>query len=184
MLKDSLTSYGWITIVTHWISALLVIFLFSLGVYMVDLSYYDEWYHKGPALHVSLGLILAFVTIFRLLWRSNNQTPIDLSDKRWNNFAARWTKRLFYVLLLCIFITGYLITTAEGKPATIFDVINIPALTELQADQVDLIGEIHEYAAWIIIILAALHAAGALLHHFVYRDQTLMRIFKVAKKMM
>jgi cytochrome b561 len=85
---------------------------------------------------------------------------------------------------LCIFITGYLITTAEGKPATIFDVINIPALTELQADQVDLVGEIHEYAAWIIIILAALHAAGALLHHFVYRDQTLMRIFKVAKKKM
>lgn len=182
MLKDTRSGYGWITISIHWISALLILFLFGLGVYMVDLSYYDDWYHKGPALHISLGLILFFIMTFRLLWRTNNLTPIELSDKRLNNLAAKWVKIVLYSLVFIVLISGYLITTAEGKPAAIFDVINIPALTELSADNVDLAGEIHEYLAWVIVILALLHAGGALMHHFVFRDRTLVRMLKPVKK--
>lgn len=182
MLKDSRSGYGWITIGIHWVSALLVIFLFGLGLYMTGLNYYDEWYHTGPALHISLGLILLFITLFRLLWRSSNPTPSDLSDKRLNNLLARLVKISLYALLFIVFITGYLITTAEGKPAEIFGVIKIPSITELGADTVDLAGEIHEYLAWIIILLVALHVAGALMHHVVFRDQTLTRMLKPAKK--
>jgi cytochrome b561 len=182
MLKDSRTGYGWITVGIHWVSAMLVLFLFGLGVYMVDLGYYDEWYHKGPALHISLGLILLFITVFRLIWRTSNPTPPDLSDKRMNNLAAKVVKISLYGLLFIIFMTGYLITTAEGKPAAIFDVIKIPAITELSADNVDLAGEIHEILAWIIVILSALHAAGALMHHFVLRDRTLVRMLKTVNK--
>jgi cytochrome b561 len=116
------------------------------------------------------------------LWRTNNPTPPDLSDKRFNNAVAKLVKIALYSFLFIVFVSGYLITTAEGKPAAIFDVINIPALTELSADNVDLAGEIHEYLAWCIIILALLHAGGALMHHFVFRDRTLVRMLKPVKK--
>lgn len=181
MLKDSPSGYGWITISVHWVSALLVFFLFGLGIYMTDLSYYDEWYHKGPALHISLGLILFFITLFRVLWRSSNPTPLDLSDKRLNNLLAKLVKIVLYALLFMLFITGYLITTAEGKPAEIFGVIKIPSATELGAGAVDIAGEVHEYLAWLVIILVALHVAGALMHHFFLRDRTLARMLKPVK---
>ena len=182
MLKDSRSGFGWITISIHWVSALLVLFLFGLGLYMTELSYYDEWYHKGPALHISLGLILLFITLFRVIWRNINPTPLDLSNKRFNNLLAKLVKISLYGLLFIVFITGYLITTAEGKPAEIFSVIKIPSVTELGADTVDFVGEVHEYLAWMIILLVALHAAGALMHHFIFRDRTLARMLKPVKK--
>lgn len=178
MLKDTRQSFGWISIAIHWVSAALIFFLFGLGIYMTGLGYYDDWYHKGPALHVSLGLILFFLLLLRLLWRALNPTPEDLSDKRVNNLLAGLVKVGLYGLIFVVIITGYLINTAEGKPAEIFGWVKIPALTSLSASQVDLAGSIHELLAWGVVLLALLHAAGALMHHVVLRDRTLVRMLK------
>jgi cytochrome b561 len=182
MLKDTRSGYGLISILIHWVSALLIIFLFGLGIYMTDLTYYDEWYHKGPALHISLGLFLFALTLVRLGWRKKNATPEDLSNNYQANLAAKLIKVAFYLLIFCSIASGYFITTAEGDPASFFDWINIPSLMELSGEKVDLLGEVHEILAWIIISLACLHAAAALLHHFVMRDKTLVRMLKPVKK--
>ncbi len=182
MLKDTRQSFGWISIAVHWVSALLVFFLFGLGIYMTGLGYYDDWYHKGPALHVSLGLIVFFLLLLRLLWRTLNPTPENLSDKRLNNLLAVLVKVGLYLLLFVVIATGYLINTAEGKPAEIFGLVKIPALAQLNASQVDLAGDIHELLAWGIVLLALLHAAGALVHHVVLRDRTLVRMLKPGDK--
>jgi len=182
MLKDTRRDYGWISISIHWISALLVFFLFGLGIYMTGLSYYDEWYHKGPSLHISLGLVLLLVMVVRLVWRGANPTPEDLSPHRLNNALAKLVKLGFYLLIFAVIISGYLITTAEGKPAEMFGLLKIPSIMELSASQVDLAGEIHEFLAWGIVLLAVLHALGALMHHFVWRDRTLVRMLKPGKQ--
>lgn len=183
MLKDSSGGYGLITILLHWVCAVLIIFLFSLGVYMTSLDYYSPWYHKGPALHVSLGLLLLSLMIVRVLWRSKNQTPNPLPTiDRPTRLAADLVKIAFYILIFIICITGYLITTAEGKPASFFDLFGIPATVELNADHVDLIGEIHEYCAWGVIGMAILHSGAAFFHHFVKKDRTLLRMLTPAKK--
>lgn len=176
MLKDSAQTYGIVSIFLHWLSAISIIFLFALGIYMTDLGYYDEWYHKGPALHISVGILLFFATLLRLLWRTNNTTPKDLSLNNTTKIAAKTIKIVIYFLIFILAITGYLITTAEGQAAQVFDWFGLPACIELHADQVDLAGEIHEYAAWLMIIIATLHAGAALLHHFVFKDKTLTRM--------
>ena len=181
MLKDSRQDFGLISICIHWLSALLVFFLFGLGVYMVDLGYYDPWYHKGPALHISLGLLLFLLTLLRLLWRALNPTPEELVHQRLQALAAKGAKLLLYLAIFALVASGYLITPAEGKPAEMFGLLKIPALIELNADQVDLTGEIHEYLAWGLVLLAAAHAAAALIHHFVWRDRTLVRMLKPGK---
>ena len=176
MIKDSAHNYGIVSILLHWLSAVILIFLFALGIYMTGLSYYDEWYHKGPALHISLGILLFFATLLRLFWRKTNTTPQDLSPGKAANLAAKLIKIFLYILIFIVPITGYLITTAEGQAADVFGWFGVPASIELEANRVDLAGEIHEYAAWLIIIIATLHAGAALLHHFVFKDKTLKRM--------
>jgi cytochrome b561 len=182
MLKDSSAGYGLISIAIHWLSAVLILFLFGLGIYMTGLGYYDDWYHKGPALHISLGLIVLLLMLIRIIWRILNPTPVELSAQKLQRGAAKLVKLGLYGAIFIVLISGYLITTAEGKPASLFDWIYIPSLTTLGPNQVDLAGEIHEYLAWGIIALVVLHVAGALLHHFVMRDRTLVRMLKPVKK--
>lgn len=183
MLKDSREGYGLITIIFHWVCAGIIIFLFGLGVYMSDLDYYSPWYHKAPWLHVSIGLLLLSLMILRVLWRTKNLMPEPLPTTTASaNRAASLIKIAFYIFIFTLCITGYLITTAEGKPASFFDLFGIPATLELNADNVDLIGEIHEICAWSLIAMAILHAGAALFHNFVKKDRTLLRMLTPAKK--
>lgn len=182
MLKDSSSGYGLVSILIHWISALLILFLFGLGVYMVDLTYYDDWYHKGPELHVSLGLLVLLIMLVRIVWRIINPTPIDLPAKPVQQKTAKLVKLALYLFIFVVIVSGYLITTAEGQAASLFNVLKFPVITQLSSANVDLAGEIHEYFAWAIIALVVLHALGALFHHFVMRDRTLVRIVKPVKK--
>lgn len=75
MLKDRPQGFGLVTILLHWVCALIIVFLFSLGLYMTSLSYYDDWYHKAPSLHVSLGLILFLLMVLRLVWAPDQSHP-------------------------------------------------------------------------------------------------------------
>lgn len=184
MLKDAATGYGLLTILLHWTCALLIFLLFGLGIYMTGLDYYSTWYHKGPALHISLGLILFLLMIARVLWRILNKKPDRLpSHSRTVAFAASLVKYSLYILIFIVLTSGYLITTAEGKPASLFGIIYFPVFTELDSANVDRAGLIHELLAWAIVIIAALHAMAALTHHFVIHDRTLLRMLKPVKKL-
>lgn len=181
MFKDNTRGYGLITICLHWVSAITIVFLFGLGIYMVDLGYYDDWYHKGPALHISIGLLLLLLMVFRLLWRLFSRQPQPLPNHTLPvRIAAGAVKVVLYALIFTVMITGYLITSAEGSGPLLFDWLRFPVFIQLEADSVDLAGEIHNIFAWLIIIFASLHALAALFHHFVIRDRTLVRMLKPA----
>lgn len=181
MLKDSTSGYGLVTIVLHWVCAPLIIFLFGLGVYMRGLDYYSPWYHRGPELHIALGLLVFALMLLRLLWRKNSQDPNAIpSISKSNLLAAKIVKILLYVCVFVLCISGYFITTAEGSGASFFGLFSVPATLELSADNIDRIGALHKYCAWGLMGIVILHAAAALFHHFVKRDKTLVRILKPA----
>lgn len=183
MIKDDAQRYGWLTITLHWLSALLVIAIFGIGFYMVDLTYYDEGYQELPRLHISLGLLLAMLLIIRIAWRvSQRGKPKPLpSHSRPIRLAAASMKYVLYLLMTVMVGTGYLIETAKGDPVRFFELFDVPATWQLTPDGVDLAGEIHEVAAWSLIGLAAAHAGAALWHHFVIRDRTLRRMLRPGK---
>ncbi|MEE3161153.1 MAG: cytochrome b/b6 domain-containing protein, partial [Pseudomonadota bacterium] len=54
-LKNTEHSYGWISITLHWLVALVVFGMFGLGLYMVELTYYDAWYKGSLDLHKGAG---------------------------------------------------------------------------------------------------------------------------------
>jgi cytochrome b561 len=183
MLKDSDSGYGVFSILLHWISALLIIFLFAIGFYMVDLDYYDPWYHRLPSLHISFGLVLLLFTVARIIWRLGNPQPKALPTySRNTRLLATTMKYLLYIFVVVVIVTGYLITSADGKPASLFGLLDFPIIAQLEPDGVDRAGLIHELLAWGIVLFAGLHAGAALMHHFIIRDRTLVRMLKPVKK--
>ena len=180
MLRNSEDRYGWITIVVHWMMAIAVLGMFAVGWYMVDLTYYDELYKTLPEIHKSIGILLVCVLLLRLAWRWSSPSPRPLSRKPLEAAAARGAHVLMYILLGCIFASGYLISTAKGAPIDVFDWFSVPATITSIPEQEDIAGVIHEYLAYVLMGLVAVHALAALKHHFVNRDNTLRRMLGIS----
>ena len=182
MLKNSKSSYGWVAILVHWLMALGVFGLFGLGVYMVELTYYDAWYKGSLDLHKSVGITLAALLLFRFGWRllGTQPEPVAGSSKAMN-LVAHSVHKLIYLALIVIVTSGYLISTADGRAIEVFNLFAVPALPESVANQEDIAGKIHFYAAYGLIAVVVLHALGALKHHFIDKDKTLIRMIKPLK---
>ncbi|RRJ83404.1 cytochrome b [Aestuariirhabdus litorea] len=183
MLRNSSLHYGWISIILHWLSAVLIVGLFGLGLWMTELGYYDPWYKRGPDLHRSLGLLLFALILMRWLWRQLNPVPLpERSLKPWEVAAAEWAHRATYLLLIAIAISGYLITTAKGDPIWLFDWFAVPALFGEVKGMEDIAGEVHLLLAWTLVVLSAVHALAALKHHFMDGDNTLIRMLGIRSR--
>ncbi|HEY9198206.1 MAG TPA: cytochrome b [Gammaproteobacteria bacterium] len=177
MLKNTSTDYGLVAIALHWLVTVAVIGLFALGLWMTGLEYYDAWYQRAPDLHRDIGILLFIVVAFRLVWRWLNPVPRpESTHTRWERRLAPIAHALLYVLLFAVMIAGYLISTADGRSIEVFGVIAVPATLSGIDNQEDIAGEIHEWLAFLLIGLSALHAAAALKHHFIDRDRTLRRM--------
>ncbi len=179
--RNSEDTYGLMAVICHWLTAVTVIGLFALGLWMTSLSYYDPWYKQGPDLHRSIGILLTILVIWRLLWRVFNIHPSSIpGHKPWEKVVAKLTHLCFYLLLFTMFVSGYLITTAEGQALKVFNWFSIPAsLTSKDAgidNLEDLAGIIHKVIAFVLIGLAIVHSFGALKHHFIDKDRTLVRM--------
>lgn len=178
-ITNTVNSYGWVSIALHWLVALTVFSLFGLGLYMVDLSYYDPLYRTLPDWHRSTGLILGAVVLGRLLWRWWSPVPrAHGAHSRLERLSARLAHTLFYLLIFTMIASGYLISTAKGQGVSIFGWIELPSLTGRVDGQEDVAGLIHYWCAWVLVALAGLHAAGALKHHFLDKDDTLLRMMR------
>ncbi|KXF83300.1 cytochrome b [Enterovibrio coralii] len=161
--------------VIHWLTAFTVIGMFAVGLWMVDLTYYSSWYKTAPHWHKSVGILIAALTIFRLVWKIVKGSP-EITGSTFEKKAAHAAHHTIYLLLFVIFASGYLISTSDGRPIEVFDWFSVPALGELFPDQSDIAGLVHYYAAYALIVLASLHALAALKHHFIDKDNTLRKM--------
>ncbi|WP_299011070.1 cytochrome b [uncultured Shewanella sp.] len=183
MFRNTSSGYGIVTIIVHWVSAFAVIGLFCLGFWMVDLTYYSTWYKTAPHIHKSLGVLLLFLTIFRLAWRWGNPKPLsDTQHKPWERKVSHYVHLFLYLLMFIIMGSGYLISTADDRGILVFDWFELASLGQLFNDQADIAGLIHKVLAYSLIGLVILHGLGALKHHFVDKDTTLMRMLKITSK--
>lgn len=179
MLKNSESHYGTISKTLHWVVAMTVFAMFGVGFWMVDLTYYSDWYQVAPHYHKSVGILLAVLMVFRLVWRITSKKPAALdSHKRWETILAHTIHVLFYWILFAIFVSGYMISTADGRGIEVFNWFEVPSIGELFDKQEDVAGDVHKWLAYGLMGLVALHLAGALKHHFIDKDSTLKRMLK------
>jgi len=186
--------YTRVAIWLHWLIALLVLGLMASGIWMTDAV--EEAGSQKLALqiyqlHKSFGLIILALTLVRLIWRFVHRPPEFVADMpRWERVAARIIQWLFYVLMIGLPVTGWLMVSASpiGLPTLFFGELNVPhypAFSALDYGELELwesrFSEIHEYVAYGGIALIVLHSSAALRHHFLLADDTLRRMLPAMK---
>lgn len=170
-------NYGWGFIAIHWLMALSIIGLYPLGLYIESLSYYDPEYRTIPHIHKSIGMLVMFALALRLVWRSSNRAPEELPQPKPLALATKVVHLLLYILMVVSLVSGYMISTADGRPIDVFGWFSVPAFATGIENQEDVAGAVHWYSTTVLIVLAGLHALAALKHHFINKDATLTRIF-------
>ena len=174
---DTTTHFGLITILFHWVTAIILIGLFILGLYMVELTYYDSLYNKLPFIHKSIGILLGLLLLLRLIWKQFNPSVAPLRSHRpFEILGAKLAHWGLYLLTIVIVISGYLISTANGSGISVFDWFSVPASITTIPGQEDLAGLVHKVMAYALIGVTLIHAGAALKHHFVDKDDTLRRM--------
>lgn len=176
LIRDTKAGYGLVTRVTHWVMAVAILGMFVLGLWMVTLNYYSPYYTTAPNIHRSVGILLLILLVLRFGWRLANPRQDDSELAPWERTAAHIVHWGFYPLLLALMVSGYLISTADGRPIEVFDWFSVPSLVEKKGME-DAAGEVHEILAYVTIAVAAVHAAASLKHHFVDRSSILTRMW-------
>lgn len=173
-MTDEKLHYDPLTVAFHWVTALLVITLFALA---------ESWgffprgtRHNLEALHISLGILLAAVLILRIVWRVSRGRRLPAVESQIPYWAAKGVHHLLYGLLIGQIVLGFLFRWAQGETFTFFGLFAVPSAFPPDTAFAGTIGEAHDLVGWAIILLAGLHAAAALFHHYRLRDNTLRRV--------
>jgi cytochrome b561 len=96
----------------------------------------------------------------------------------WKRRAAIVVHGLLYLLPFALIASGYLLSTADGRPVDVFGWFEVPASLHGLERQADIAGDVHFFLAMLLIGIALVHIAAAIDHHFLQRDATLTRMLR------
>ncbi len=176
-ITNTRNSFGWLTRLLHWLVALHILALIGLGYYMVDLSYYDPNYHDSLFAHKAFGVVAMGLGLVKVLWYLLNTQP-DPTAKlpAWQRLASQAVHLLLLAMMVIIPVSGYIISTSAGEGVELYAGLELPALMTISDDWRDLAIDVHEFLAYGVLAVTALHALAALKHQFIDRDGTLKRM--------
>lgn len=180
--KNTTDRYGALSIGMHWLMLLLLIAVYAL----INVR---EFYPKGSDLrealkmwHFMLGLSIFALVFVRLAVRVAGSTPrIRPEVRAWQGRLAALVHAALYVFMVVMPLLGWLTLSAMGKPIPFFG-LQFPPLMGEDASFADQFKEIHETIGTVGYYLIGLHAAAALFHHYVLRDNTLVRMLPRANR--
>lgn len=174
--RNSPRGYGWLSIGLHWVMLLLIAAVFvCIELYEI----FPEDSPTGEALevwHVMLGLSVLALVWLRLLVHLTGPAPhIEPPPAVWQRRAAKLMHFALYVLMIGLPLTGWLLLSAEGEPIPLFGMHLMPLIAENE-EFAEIFEELHEVGGTAMYVLIGLHAAAALFHHYIARDNTLTRM--------
>lgn len=171
--------YGAIAVALHWVMAFVLVTLLALGAYMVRLPDvgFDRTKITLILVHKAIGMLALGLVLVRLPWRWVNPLPqLAAGLPGWQQVAARFVHLLFYVVMLALPLTGWLMSSAGAYPVSFFGWFAVPDLIRPNDQWFEELTVLHRWLAYVLIALLALHAGAALRHHFAWRDDTLRRM--------
>jgi cytochrome b561 len=161
------------TIALHWLSALAI--LVAIGAALtreaLDAETARRWLQ---ALHQQAGLLVLLLLPMRWLARALfPKAAVTREPSAALRWAAAATHVLMYGLLLSLPFLGWALANAQGHPAALFGLIPLPSLVATDPDLAESLDDWHARLAWGLVAMVVMHAAAALWHHFIRRDDTL-----------
>lgn len=175
MWRNTFARYGSVSKSLHWLMFVLISALLISGLVAEDLGEVLE--DKVIALHMAGGFTALALVIARILWRLTNTSPAPSAHATAREQKlAQITHLGLYVLMFVQPLTGLLMTQYEGGSINVFGLFTVPPLVARDKAIGHWFGEIHELGWYVLAALVALHAAAALYHHFVRKDDVLRRM--------
>lgn len=173
MLKNTEQRYGSLSIGLHWLTLLLMMVVYAL-------MEFRDIFPKGSAgrdlmkeWHFMVGLLILALVVVRLLVRFSSPSPrIVPTLSPLMRTLGHLAHLALYGFLILAPLLGWLLLSAGGKPIPFFG-FELPALLAPDDGLKGTIKDLHETLANIGYALIALHAAAAIYHHHVLKDNTL-----------
>jgi cytochrome b561 len=181
--KKSVDRYHLASISLHWL--MLALFI---GVYAsINLR---ELFEKGSvpreslkSLHFMLGLLMFGLVWLRLAMRAIYPAPrLQPTPPPWQAIASKLAHLALYVIMIGMPLLGWLMLSAAGKPIPFFG-LELPALIGQNKELAGQLKEIHEFVGTAGYFLIGAHAAAALFHHYIQRDNTLRSMWPGSRKL-
>ncbi len=142
-----------------------------------------EFFEKGSAprenlksLHFMLGLSVFALTLVRIFIALRTPVPaIRPAPPAWQAYAGKFMHFVIYAILIALPVLGWLTLSAADKPVPFFG-LTLPPLIAASKETAEWLKEIHHEIGQIFYWIIGLHAAAALVHHYVFKDNTLKRM--------
>jgi cytochrome b561 len=161
-LADS--RYSRVAMWFHWIIAGLIVTNLVIG--LTHEGFDRSTRAVVMTLHKSIGLTVLLLSLGRLAWRLGHRPPaFDPLMKHWEVLLARTVHSLFYVLMIALPLSGWLLSSSSGRATNFFWLATVPALPISQSDQSHELWEAsHMLLGFSMIGLLFLHLAGVAKH--------------------
>lgn len=178
MLKNTSTSYGWLTKLLHWGIAALIIMQFFYILKKNSLPEGAPEIGQWMMLHKSSGFVIFWLAIIFAVWRMINRKPDwPQTMASWQQHLANITHALLYILLILMPLSGMIMGMAKGFSLNVFNLFTVPATIIPQSEYLaEYFHNLHLYIPWLLCTLIVLHTLGALVHKFIYKDDVMKRM--------
>jgi len=170
------TRFTGVAIGLHWLIAVAIIGTFALGLYMHELPLSPQKL-KLYSWHKWAGVTIFLCVLLRLVWRLLHRPPeLPSGMPAWQRKAAEATHVLLYLLMFAVPLSGWLMSSAKGFQTVWFGIVPLPDLLDKNKELGDLLQEVHEILNFTMAGLVLAHLGAALKHHFIDRDDVLVRM--------
>ena len=173
------TSYSNTARAMHWLVAGLIICQYVLAE-LADYARTDQALLKQLGLlanHKSVGMTILLIAAIRLLYRFLQPAPaLPKTMPNWQQRLSNGSHFLLYALLFALPISGWLMSSATAYSVSWFNLFAFPDLIAPNETRADQLAAIHYYLGKALLILAVIHIAAALKHHFIDKDDVLGRM--------
>ncbi|MEJ8835041.1 cytochrome b [Ramlibacter sp. AN1133] len=168
--------YSTPAIVLHWLLAALIVFMASLGWWMMTVEDTPGG-ERFFVLHKSVGLILLALVALRVLWRlAHRPESLPAAVPRWQVLLSGATQAGLYLLMIAVPLTG-LLGAMYSRAGLVFFGTDLPRWVAASRPTAKQFFELHETLVWVLVVLVVLHVAGGLKHLLVDRDQVFARMW-------
>jgi cytochrome b561 len=174
-LRNTTSAYGKLTIILHWVMALLIIGLLLLGFFLDDFD--KESKLQFVNLHKATGFTVLILVLFRWFWTLTSPKVQPLPN--WSkkdigiSHAVKWSLML---LMLIMPLSGWFMSMYAGYGIDFFGLFDIATFVEKNKETKHFYHEVHEIGGIVIAVAISLHLLAALKHHFIVKDDTLNRM--------
>ena len=171
-----------LSIVLHWITALLVFAQIALAAVHDHVT--DAAMRRDVlAAHRSLGVVIWLLVIARFAWRllGMQLPPFPANMAKWHQWGARLSEWGLYALMFAQPLTGMAATVLRGRPFDLLG-IQVPSLMRPHEAWVTTAQGLHTLGSYGLLSLVLVHAGAAILHRVVADDGVLDSMLPIPRK--